>query len=94
MSKTYAVTTDVPAGISSGMTFEDIEAASNHFGDAAYRTTAPTGTVVTLWEDDTVIDRATVTEESKAAYRDETNASLADIVARANARFNPEGDTR
>ena len=82
----YAVTTDVPAGMSYGQTFETLEEASEYFGEAAYRTTKPSGTVVTMYEGDEVLDRATVTEESKAAYRAEMSASLDAIVARANER--------
>lgn len=84
--KRYAVTKDVPAGMSTGTSYDSLEAASEAFGEAAYRTSAPSGTKVTLWDGDEALDRATVTDESKAAYRAETSAALAAIVERANER--------
>jgi hypothetical protein len=81
----YAVTKDIPAGISSGQEFgDDLETASEAFGEAAFRTSAPVGTVITLWNGQRRLDRATVTESSKAAYRAEISADLDRIVDQAN----------
>lgn len=50
MKVTYHTTIDIPGGISKGESFgEDIEAASNYFGDAA-RGSYPAGTIVTFIE--------------------------------------------
>ena len=91
--KTYTVTIDIPAGISSGHPHgEDLQAASDTFARCA-RGTFPNGTVVRLWEDDTLLDTATVTEETKAAERARDSAALAAIVERANRRAQERLDT-
>jgi hypothetical protein len=93
-SYTYFVTVDVPAGISNGTSYgDDLAAASDAFGEAS-KGTYPNGTVVRLVEEregdyypgTTVLDKATVTEQTKAEARAAYEASLAEIVARANAR--------
>lgn len=63
----YTVTIDIPAGISRGISFDDLAQASDFFGEAV-RGSNPNGTIVSLietregsykpgWE---VLDRATV----------------------------------
>lgn len=82
----YSVTIDIPAGISRGEYFDEIEKASNYFGEAS-RGAYPVGTVVTLWGGDTgIYDTATITAESKAAVRAENDEALAVIIEKANAR--------
>lgn len=52
----YAVTIDIPFGISKGTNFgSDINAASDYFGDA-FRGSYPNNTIVTFWENDVALD--------------------------------------
>jgi len=81
----YAVIIAIPYGINTGEVFDNLEAASNHFAEAA-RGTYPDGTEINLFDGDTLLDKGTITHETKNAARKEANEILAAIIDKANRR--------
>lgn len=77
--ETYSVTIDIPGGRSWGYSFDNLNEASNQFGEA-WKGSHPTGTVVTLWEGEgesaKELDTATVGPERFAAYADAISRAI------------------
>jgi len=81
----YAVIIDIPAGISSGSEFETFTEADDYFAEAA-RGTYPNGTTINIFDGDKLLDKGTITNDTKNAARKEANEILAAIIDQANRR--------
>jgi hypothetical protein len=66
----YSVTIDIPQGIGAGRIFDTYEGAKEAFEESWRIGTYPTGTVIQMWRDGTVIDTE-ITKGSYEKYKDD-----------------------